>query len=108
MYWRVARHLVRRMGEQQPQADLSLLVVRWWDYYGPPNSRNKSRSHNVANEGMLLDVLEGPGSPHAALAKDGRYEVHSAFVRSADDLASLGARLASSMRGRHRAGLYFL
>jgi len=106
MYWRVKRSHIRSMGAQQPAAELSLLVVRWWDYWNPRNRR--SRSHNVANEEMLLDVLEGPGSPHALFGERGSYEVHSAFVRNSADLESMGQALAAAMRGKCQAGLYFL
>merc|ERR1719352_328424 len=46
MYWRVKRNLVRPMGLSQPKLELSLFVVRWWDYWNPNNRR--SRTHNVA------------------------------------------------------------
>lgn len=106
MYWRVDRRVARPMGSPQPPAELSLLVVRWWDYWNQKN--RKSRSHNVANEQMLLDVLEGPGSPQAAFCTAGKYEVHSAFIRNSQDLALVNEALATSMRGRCRAALYFL
>jgi len=106
LYWRVRRDHVRIMGMAQPLAQLSMLVVRWWDYYNSKNRR--SRTHNVANEEMLLDVLAGPGSVHALLAEEAAYEVHSAFIRSTTDLELLGPSMINAMRGRHRAGLYFL
>lgn len=106
MYWRIPRADVRRMGEPQAPAELSLVVLRWWDYWNPKN--RGSRSHNVANEKMLLDVLEGPGSPHSAFAEQGSYEVHSAFIRSSADLTPAASALSASLRGRRCAGLYFL
>eukprot|EP00927_Polykrikos_kofoidii_P044137 TRINITY_DN3818_c1_g1_i1.p1 TRINITY_DN3818_c1_g1~~TRINITY_DN3818_c1_g1_i1.p1 ORF type:complete len:644 (-),score=75.36 TRINITY_DN3818_c1_g1_i1:85-1959(-) len=106
IFWRVARSSICRMGVQQPQAELSLLVVRWWNYHDQASKR--SPSHNVANEEMILNVLQGPFSPHSAFAAQARYEVHSAFVRNSSDLEPLGERLAASMRGRRRAALYFL
>jgi len=106
MYWRVGRDRVRPMDTPLPTAELSLLIVRWWDYFNPKNRR--SRSHNVANEEMLLDLVRGPGSPHAAFAATGTYEVYSAFVRSAADLELVNGTLLRSLRGRHRAGIYFL
>jgi hypothetical protein len=81
-------------------------VVRWWDYWNRLN--RKSRTHNVANEEMLLDVLEGPGSPHGTFGKHGNYEVHSAFIRDSDDLEVIGQTLAQGMRGQRKAALYFL
>lgn len=106
MFWKVKRSLVRLMGSPSPQAELSLVVVRWWDYW---NRKNKSSpSHNVANEQMLLDVLQNADSPHATLAAEGRYEVHSVFARSSADLGRVGGELAQAMRGKRRAGLYFL
>lgn len=106
LYWRVRRDHVRIMGMVQPQAQLSMLVVRWWDYYNQRNRR--SRTHNVANEEMLLDVLAGPGSVHALLGEEAAYEVHSAFIRSTADLELLGPSMINTMRGQHRVGLYFL
>jgi len=106
MYWRMPRAHVRRASDPQPTVELSLVVVRWWDYW---KDKRRSRSHNVANEQMLLDVLEGAGSPHAAFGAQGAYEVHSAFVRGSADLATAASLLSSAnMRGRRRAGLYFL
>mmetsp|Transcript_13393 Transcript_13393/g.35548 ORF Transcript_13393/g.35548 Transcript_13393/m.35548 type:complete len:605 (+) Transcript_13393:90-1904(+) len=106
MYWRVERNHIRPIGVPQPPAELSLLVVRWWDYWNPKSKR--SRSHNVANEEMLLDVLQGPHSPQEAMHEQGGYEVHSAFIRESSDLKRVGASMATSMRGHCRAGLYFL
>ncbi|CAK0813286.1 unnamed protein product, partial [Prorocentrum cordatum] len=100
----VKRQLVRPMSSPHAPAELSLLVVRWWDYW----KNKRSRSHNVANEEMLLDMLEGPGSPHESFGKTGMYQVHSAFIRNTSDLASVGKQLAASMRGKRRAGMYFL
>jgi len=94
------------MGVAQPPAQLSLLVVRWWDYWNPKNRR--SRTHNVANEEMLMDVLAAPGSAHALFGEDAAYEVHSAFIRKTADLELLGSSMIDAMRGQHRAGLYFL
>jgi len=106
LYWKVRRDHVRIMGMAQSPAQLSMLVVRWWDYWNPKNRR--SRTHNVANEEMLLDVLAGPGSAHALLAEEAAYEVHSAFIRSTADLELIGPSMINAMRGRHRVGLYFL
>merc|ERR1719204_1412814 len=106
MYWRVDRSLVLPIGTPQPPARLSLLVVRWWDYYNRKNRR--SRSHNVANEEMLLDVMKGPNSPHEAFGARGEYEVHSAFIRNSADLELVGVSLAKAMRGRTKCGAYFL
>lgn len=113
MYWRVKRSLVRQTSAassvaRAPQAklELSLLVVRWWDYYNKNNRR--SRTHNVANEEMLLDVLEGPHSPHAEFGESGAYEVHSAFVRSGEDLEAISSSLAQNMRAQQKAAFYFL
>eukprot|EP00747_Dinoflagellata_sp_TGD_P207568 gnl/TRDRNA2_/TRDRNA2_81126_c0_seq2.p1 gnl/TRDRNA2_/TRDRNA2_81126_c0~~gnl/TRDRNA2_/TRDRNA2_81126_c0_seq2.p1 ORF type:complete len:612 (+),score=85.41 gnl/TRDRNA2_/TRDRNA2_81126_c0_seq2:205-1836(+) len=110
MYWRVKPSLVRPMGSSQPPAVLSLFVVRWWDYFN--QKQRKSRSHNVANEEMILDVLDGQFSPHALLGERGEYQVTSAFIRgdtnTIPDLESLGSLVANSMRGRCRVGLYFL
>lgn len=110
MYWRVKRSLVRPMGgaqrSGQARLDLSLLVVRWWDYYNPKNRR--SRTHNVANEDMITDILEGPHSPHETFGTTGGYEVITAFIRSSDHLEAINASVSQAMRGQHKAGLYFL
>lgn len=105
MYWRLRRSLVRPT--RAPKPKLSLLVVRWWDYYSA-NRRSGARSHNVAHEGHLLDALEGPGSPHGTFGQSGEYEVHSAFIRNSDDLDCLGESLATALRGPRRCAYYFL
>jgi len=95
------------MGSPQPPAALSLLVVRWWDYWNPKNRR--SRTHNVTNEDLILDVMElQKFSPHAAFAEGGGYEVHSAFIRESADLARIGGAMAAAMRGKCRSAFYFL
>jgi len=106
MYWRVDRRHVVLETEPLVVPALSILVVRWWDYWN--RQSQSSRSHNVANEGMLLDILEGPGSPHEALFETGSYEVHSAFLQKTADLEQVDAVLARSLRGERKAALYFL
>jgi len=107
MFWRVQRRLIRSMGGgAQPTLELSLFVVRWWDYHKP---EAPSRSHNVLHQGLLYDTLEASGSPHQAFGKQGNYEVYSAFVRGTTDLPSLTTMpLTSMLQGRRRAALYFL
>eukprot|EP00929_Paragymnodinium_shiwhaense_P114746 TRINITY_DN83240_c0_g1_i1.p1 TRINITY_DN83240_c0_g1~~TRINITY_DN83240_c0_g1_i1.p1 ORF type:complete len:682 (-),score=117.64 TRINITY_DN83240_c0_g1_i1:190-2235(-) len=103
MHWRVRREHVRF---SQPAIELSLFIVRWHDYY---NQRLRtSKTHNVANEEMLLDALQRTGSPHEALGPSGSYEVHSAFIRSAADLELIDERCAGVMRGSRKAAMYFL
>jgi len=107
MFWRVQRRLVRPMGGgAPPPLELSLFVVRWWDYNIP---QAVSRSHNVLHQGLLHDVLEASGSPHQAFGKQGTYEVYSAFVRGTADLCSLTTMpLTAMLQGQRLAALYFL
>lgn len=106
MYWRVRRALVRTVDMEQPIAEVSLLVVRWWDYH---NKKHRiSRSHNVANEGLILDALEEMGSPYANLGDEGRYDVHSAFIRKGTDLRLVDKSVACALRGQRRVAYYFL
>jgi len=53
------------MDAAQPPLALSLLVLRWWQYYDPHAC---SRSHNILHEGLLRDALQEQGSPHEAFA----------------------------------------
>lgn len=105
MYWRVPRSLVRPMGSSLPEAALSLLVVRWGNYHGGSKS---SRSHDITNDAMLRDILLDRGSPHAACAPTGSYEVFTAFIRNTDDLSFVEPLLARTMRSSNRVGMYFL
>merc|ERR1712151_1282199 len=55
------------------------------------------------------NVLEGEGSPHAAFRDAGCYEVHSAFIRNSEDLKLVAQQAQlKAMRGKQKAGLYFL
>lgn len=105
MYWKVDCTTHVRPMDSPMSAEISLLVVRWWDYW---NNRTGSRSHSVANERMLLDALEGPNSIDEALRPSGKYEVYSAFIKSSDDLAKIGDVVANSMKAPRRSAMYFL
>eukprot|EP00930_Biecheleria_cincta_P039514 TRINITY_DN27161_c0_g1_i1.p1 TRINITY_DN27161_c0_g1~~TRINITY_DN27161_c0_g1_i1.p1 ORF type:complete len:665 (+),score=136.72 TRINITY_DN27161_c0_g1_i1:38-1996(+) len=103
LLWRVRPDLVR---SSLPRRELSLVVVRWRDYYQP---REGSRTYNILNEGLIRDVLEGFGSPKEAFGKEGSYEVFTIFVCTGEHLSMVPkAALAAGLKGRHRAGLYFL
>ncbi|CAE8591407.1 unnamed protein product [Polarella glacialis] len=102
MHWRVHPSLIRQ-GRPQPVIELSLVVVRWSKYH---QQREGSRSHNNLNEGLLLDVLQGPKE---AFGSEGCYEVFSAFVSSAEEIAALPqSQLAKALRGQRKAALYFV
>eukprot|EP00811_Abedinium_folium_P015451 NODE_2440_length_2212_cov_5.006235.p1 GENE.NODE_2440_length_2212_cov_5.006235~~NODE_2440_length_2212_cov_5.006235.p1 ORF type:complete len:524 (+),score=106.90 NODE_2440_length_2212_cov_5.006235:205-1776(+) len=107
MYWRVARSLVRTMDMPQQSLSISLLVVRWWEYWSMKGER--MRSHNVANPEMLKDILEAPCTPHAVFGPKGQYEVHTAFVRGSEDLDDIvPAFHRAAASGRSVSAYYFL
>jgi hypothetical protein len=106
MYWRLPRAWVRPATVAHPAAALSLLVARWFEYF---NRIDHGRTHHILNETLFLDLFEGKGSPHQAFGPTGSYEVYTAFVRNSGDLRTLAALpLVPALRGRRRAGLYFL
>eukprot|EP00403_Amphidinium_massartii_P026316 CAMPEP_0178387544 /NCGR_PEP_ID=MMETSP0689_2-20121128/9128_1 /TAXON_ID=160604 /ORGANISM="Amphidinium massartii, Strain CS-259" /LENGTH=616 /DNA_ID=CAMNT_0020007911 /DNA_START=63 /DNA_END=1910 /DNA_ORIENTATION=+ len=107
--WTLPRSLVRKTSPP-PRLELSLLVVRWWDYWTVKATRGGgSRTYNVNNEDMILDVLNGPGSPHDHFGKEGRYQVVTAFVQSSLELGYISASHVKSLsRSRRKAAFYFL
>ena len=66
MYWEDNREHVSRLDEIQVPAKESVFVMRWWTCW---NAKHRtSRSHIVANEKMILAVVEEIGSKHGVLA----------------------------------------
>ena len=65
MYWEENREHVRRLDENQAPAKVSVFVMRWWRCWNAKHRR--SRSHNVANEQMILAGFEEIGSKHGVL-----------------------------------------
>ncbi|CAJ1390248.1 unnamed protein product [Effrenium voratum] len=103
MHWRVHPDLIIPRTAKAASIELSLLVVRWKQYY--PGTR-ASRSHNVLNEDMIKDVLEGAGSLKEALGK-GQYEIFTVFASRGEDLDAVPS-LVKKMRGKRKAAMYFL
>lgn len=89
--------------EQPPTALLSLLLVRWWDYW----SNTVWSDYSVTSDGLLRDLVDGPCGPYAELA--GEFEAFTAFVRFSSDLDKLSAHWAqAALRGTNTAAWYFL
>jgi len=106
--WALPRSLVKSRDEPAVKIELALLVVRWWDYW---NKRNKvSRTYNILNEDLILDVLDNKGTPHEAFGKEGRYQVLTAFVVNSFDLSLITEKHVKSLKrwSTRQAGLYFL
>jgi len=96
--------LVRPGARPPPRPLLSIMCVRWYDYWSEPAS---SSDYNTLNDGMLWDLLEGPRSVAQEIPLE--YEVVTVFVRQTRDFARLQPRsLRALLRGRNVVGWYLV
>ena len=106
MLWKVHPALISLRSSAPVKIELSLVVVRWKEYWTRTTS---SRSHNILNESLIKDVTAGEGSCKEALGSRGAYEVISIFASTRDHLEAVPQELlVSSMRGFRKAGLFFI
>ena len=108
--WRVHPDFVVKRKVFSVKTDLSLVVVRWKDYW-PDNwqQQRKGRSYNVLNEKLINDVLHGDGSFREFLGSKANYEVVTIFVQTSSDLNTIDMfTLSKSLRGKEKGALYFL
>ena len=106
MMWKVQPNLISLRSSPPVKIQLSLLVVRWKEYF---TRTTTSRSHNILNEGLIRDVLAGEASCKEVFGKSGAYEVISVFASTGRHLDAVPRELlASSLRGSRKAALFFL
>eukprot|EP00438_Fugacium_kawagutii_P006540 Skav222196 [mRNA] locus=scaffold1745:64964:66392:- [translate_table: standard] len=105
LHWLVPSGLVVERRVPAVTIDLSLVVVRWKFYH---TGQHGSRSHNVLNEGLIKDVLDGRGSFKEFLGTKGNYEVVTIFASTSEHLDSIQISDLSGLRGQQKAALYFL
>lgn len=87
-----------------PRPLLSLVLVRWYDYWSDPRPCS---DYSVLNDGFFADLLVGPCSVGQLLP--GEYEVLTVFVRGTRDLAKLRpGHLRAMLKGRNTSAWYFL
>lgn len=99
----VPTSLVRKLSDPPTRPLLSIFCLRWFDYW----SDERWSDYNVLNDGMLVDLFEGPCSPRQQLP--GQYEVLTAFVRETADLGRLDpAWVRTKLRGSNVAAWYHL
>jgi len=103
--WRVDPDLVLDRKMSPVTIDLSLVVVRYKYYY---TRKTSSRSHDILNENLINDVLEGRGSFKEFLGKKGNYEVFTIFAETGEHLDSIQVSDLAGLRGKRKAALYFL
>ena len=106
--WRVHPDFVLQRAVFSVTIDLSLVVVRWKDYW-QQNRGKKGRSYNVLNEMLIHDVLHGCGSFREFFGSAGNYEIFTIFVKTSKHLDAINVNtLSDSLRGKQKAALYFL
>ena len=106
MMWKIQPSLICLRSSAPVKIQLSLVVVRWKDYW---TRTTGSRSHNVLNEGLIRDVLYGEASCKEAFGSRGAYEVISIFAKTKSHLDAVPQELlASSLRGSRKAAFFFL
>jgi len=82
---------------------LSIVAFRWFDYW----SNMRWSDYCVTNDGMLVDLFDGPCSVGQQLPGD--FEVYTVFVRRTEDLRRIDpVCLRSLLRGVNITAWYFL
>ena len=106
MMWKVQPNLICLRSSPPVKIQLSLVVVRWKEYY---TRTTTSRSHNILNESLIRDLLAGEASCKEVFGDRGAYEVISVFASAGRHLDAVPRELlASSLRGSRKAALFFL
>lgn len=104
LYWEVKPELVSEMKTRAPKMQLSLIVLRFKNYW--PKEKG-SRSHNILNEELINDVLQGHGSFEEALGP--HFEVCTIFAKTSKHLDEVDTeKVILSLRATRKAALYFL
>lgn len=99
---RVRPNLVRRALDSQPPV-LSLLVLRWWDYWSNP----RWSDYDPSSDHLLLDLFDGPGGVSEALT--GEHEAHTVWVKASQDLERIsGEEVRGLLRAPNIAAWYFV
>jgi len=86
-----------------PPMVLSVLVVRWWDYW----SNTTWSDYSVTSDGLHRDLVDGRCGLFPSLA--GEFELYTAFVKHSSDLEGLSEHWAqAALQGQHTVAWYFL
>uniref|UniRef100_A0A7S0B5Z5 Uncharacterized protein n=1 Tax=Pyrodinium bahamense TaxID=73915 RepID=A0A7S0B5Z5_9DINO len=100
---RVHPRLVRRTSTETPALQLSLLCVRWWDYW----SNTQWSDWDVTSDSLFTDLFDGPCSVDKVLP--GEYDLHTIWIQKSQDLANVAADEARNLlRGPHISCWIFL
>jgi len=93
---------VNRGPPRQPL--VSILCLRWYDYWSDPNPCS---DYSILNDGYFTDLFHGPCSMGRLLS--GEYEVYTIFVKSTRDLQQLSPlSLRAMLKGQNAAAWYFV
>mmetsp|Transcript_117217 Transcript_117217/g.343323 ORF Transcript_117217/g.343323 Transcript_117217/m.343323 type:complete len:890 (-) Transcript_117217:169-2838(-) len=83
---------------------ISILCLRWYDYWSDPNPCS---DYNLLNDGFFTDLFHGPRSMGRLLP--GEYEVYTIFIRCTEDLQKLNPHhLRAMLKGQSVATWYFV
>lgn len=83
---------------------VSILCLRWYDYWSDPNPAS---DYNILNDGYFSDLFHGPRSMGRVLP--GEYEVYTIFIQRTRDIMKLHPHhLRAMLRGQNTAAWYFL
>ena len=104
-HWRVRPGLIVERRLFTVTIDLSLVVVRWKNYW---QDKSTDRSHNVLNQDLIQDVLDKGGSFKEFFGSKGNYEVFT-IAETADDINAIEiSTLPPCLRRKQKCALYFL
>jgi len=88
----------------KPRPLLSVLCVRWFDYWSDPD---RCSDYSTLNDGYFTDLFDGPCSMGKLLP--GEFEVFTVFIRCTADLTKLQPQqLRSMLGGRNVVAWYFV
>lgn len=92
-----------RSDQQLPAVLLSVLVVRWWDYF----SNTTWSDYSVTNDGFHRDLIDGKCGMYPSLA--GEFEMYTVFVKCTADLDKISEHWAqAALQGLNTVAWYFL
>uniref|UniRef100_A0A7S4QRP3 Uncharacterized protein n=1 Tax=Alexandrium monilatum TaxID=311494 RepID=A0A7S4QRP3_9DINO len=87
-----------------PRPLLSIICVRWHNYWSDPKH---SSDYNITNDGFFMELFTGPYSVGKTLP--GEVEIYTIFIRGTTDLAKLRPQhLRAMLKGKNVSAWYFL
>jgi len=81
---------------------ISILCLRWYDYWSDPSACS---DYNILNDGYFTDLFHGPRSMGRLLP--GEFEVYSVFIQGTKDIQKLNPHHLRAMLSGHSAAAWY-